>query len=114
MLTHGAKKRFVPKFNPTRWSMRVDTLSTMLAKYQHVLYAVDQIALQSAVEGQGNAISYARSLDDPEFIVSLVVTQYILSFFSSSFKIPSSKRMQSEHGLYRGRDNTVLHCRSTK
>ena len=66
----------------------------MLAKYHHVLEAVDQIALQSAGEARGSAISYARSLDDTKFIVSLVGTQYILSLFYFLLQIPSSKRMQ--------------------
>ena len=52
-----------------------------MAKYKAIYLALHDIAVgSSSTEARTNALSYIRLLQSPTFIVSLVVTQFILSF----------------------------------
>ena len=73
----GARKILVPKLCPTRWSSRVETLSALIAKYPAVLETLEIIAAHSKSDSRSNAKAYIRLLEDPQFIVALVVGQYI-------------------------------------
>ena len=42
-IKQGSHKKSVPKFCATRWTARVDTLSTLIAQYKLVLEALEQI-----------------------------------------------------------------------
>ena len=42
-IMHGSYKKLVSKFCATRWPARVDTLSTLIAKYKIILEALEQI-----------------------------------------------------------------------
>ena len=86
-----ARKILVPKLCPTRWSSRVETLSALLAKYPAVLETLAVIAAHSNGQPWGNAQSYIRLLEDPQFIMALVVGQYILNFTAPTTKIPQAK-----------------------
>ena len=87
----GARKTLVPKLCPTRWSSRVETLSALMAKYGAVLETLELIAAHSNSEPRSNAQSYIRLLEDPQFIVALVVGQYILSFTAPVTKVLQAK-----------------------
>ena len=87
----GARKILVPKLCPTRWSSRVETLSALMAKYPAVLETLGIIAAHSNGEPRSNAQSYIRLLEDPQFIVALVVGQYILSFTAPVTKVLQAK-----------------------
>ena len=87
----GARKKTVPKLCPTRWSSRVETLSALIAKYSSVLETLGQIADQSTGEPRSNAQSYIRLMESPQFIVGLVVVQFILSFTAQITKILQAK-----------------------
>ena len=45
---------YLPKFNPTRWSMKVDTLSSVLAKYEEIIDTKEIISLRS--NGDANKV----------------------------------------------------------
>ena len=81
----------MPKLCPTRWSSRVETLSALIAKYSSVLETLGQIADQSTGEPRSNAQSYIRLMESPQFIVGLVVVQFILSFTAQITKILQAK-----------------------
>ena len=74
-------KRQVPKLCETRWSARVTTLSSVIAKYKAIYLALNDIALESSTtDARTNALSHVKLLQSSGFIVSLVVAQFILSF----------------------------------
>lgn len=71
----------VPKLCETRWSARVATLSSVIAKYKAIYRALSDIALESSkTESRIQAQSYLRLLQSSSFIISMVVAQFILSF----------------------------------
>ncbi|CAB4038437.1 52 kDa repressor of the inhibitor of the kinase-like [Paramuricea clavata] len=90
-ILRGAKKKTVPKLCPTRWSSRVETLSALMAKYSSVMETLEQIAAQNKGEPRHNAQSYIRLMETPQFIVALVVVQFILSFTAAVTKILQAK-----------------------
>lgn len=71
----------VPNLCETRWSARVATLSSVIAKYKAIYRALSDIALESSkTESRIQAQSYLRLLQCSSFIISMVVAQFILSF----------------------------------
>ena len=70
----------VPAFCPTHWTARVSTLSTVLAKYTTVLKTLEKIRYVSVGDSRSDSASYIRLLEDSQFIVALVVAQFVLSF----------------------------------
>lgn len=52
---------------------------------------LEQIAAQSKGEPRNNAQSYIRLMESPQFIVALVVVQFILSFTAAVTKILQAK-----------------------
>ena len=62
-------------------SARVTTLSALLAKYCSIIQALVGIAHCSRGHAQIEGSAHARPLNDPQFIVALVVAQAILSYF---------------------------------
>ena len=80
-LVLGAAKRQVPKLCETRWSARVSTLSSVMAKYKAIHLTLNDSSVESsACDARANALSYDKLLQSPGFINSLVVVQFILSF----------------------------------
>lgn len=77
-LVREAVGKQVPKLCETRWSARVTTLSSVMAKYKAIYLALHDIATESSnTEARTNALSYIRLLQSPTFIVSLVVAQFV-------------------------------------
>nr|XP_006822914.1 PREDICTED: tolloid-like protein 1-like [Saccoglossus kowalevskii] len=74
----GREKTSVPKLCVTRWAARVTTLSALLVKYKIVLESME--AIRDRSNGDAKRDAYARMLIDPQFIVALVVAQFILSY----------------------------------
>ena len=80
-LIRGAVGKQVPKLCETRWSAQVATLSSVMAKYKAMYLALNDIAIESSnTEARTNALSYIRLLQSPTFIISVVVTQCVLSY----------------------------------
>ena len=58
----------------TRWSARLATVSSVLAKYKAIHLASHDIAIESLqTEVRNNAMSYYRLMQSSTFIVALVV-----------------------------------------
>lgn len=79
-------KKSVPKFSPTRWSARVDTLSTIIAKYSVILDTLDGIIENSQGDARRDAQSYKHKLLSTELLVSLFTSQFVLSFLANVTK----------------------------
>ena len=63
----------------TRWTVRFDAVSSLMAQYQSIHSAMCKIEIVSSSDARTNAAGYKRLLDDPELIVALVVVQFVLS-----------------------------------
>ena len=87
----GGHMKTVPKFSATQWTARVTTLSALVAKYPIVLTALDSIRESSTGDAKMKSGAYARLLEHSSFIVSLIITQFILSYLD-----PVSKMLQSK------------------
>ena len=81
----------MPKLYPTQWSSRVEIPSALLAKYPAVLETLAVIAAHSNGKPRGNAQSCICLLEDPQFIMALVVGQYILNVTAPATKILQAK-----------------------
>lgn len=80
-LVVGSKQRQVPRLCETRWSARVTTLSSVIAKYRAIVLALRDIVFEScSSEFRANALYYINLLESSPLLVALVVAQYILSF----------------------------------
>ena len=60
-ILHAHHKKSVPKFSPTRWSARVETLSTIIAKYSTILDMLDSIVENSQGDARRDVQSYKLS-----------------------------------------------------
>lgn len=90
-LEEGSKRQTVLKFCATRWSAKVTTLSARLAKYGSVLLALDEISSSSSGDAKPDASAYSRLLHDSEFIVTLTVSHFVLSFLAQVTKSLQAK-----------------------
>ena len=79
----GRKKRTLPKFCATRWTACISRLSALLSKYIDVIKALEKIRDSSSADPGSDAASYIRLLEDSQFLVSLVVAQFVLSYLGS-------------------------------
>ena len=82
-IKEGGRKKTVPKLCATRWTARLSTLSALLAKYVEVLRTLEAIRDSSTGDARSDSASYIRLLEDSQFIVSLTVAQFVLSFLGS-------------------------------
>ncbi|CAG2212069.1 unnamed protein product [Mytilus edulis] len=62
----------VAKLCETRWTARVDAVSSLMAQYQSVHSSISKIEAVSSVEARTNAAGFSI-LEDPEFIIAIVV-----------------------------------------
>ena len=81
-IKQGSHKKSVPKFCATRWTASADTLSGLIAKYKLILDALERIQHTCNGDTKRDAGTYIRLLSDSKFLMSLVVSQFILSYFS--------------------------------
>jgi len=91
-LKEGSQKVSVPKFCPTRWSARLLTLSTLLAKYPTVLDALDTISDSSTGDAKSDAESCIRLMESSAFIVAVSVAQFVLSYLALVTKTLQAKQ----------------------
>jgi hypothetical protein len=69
----------VKRLCETRWKARVDIMSSIMTNYKSVHTALSEIESVSTSDARTNASGYHQFLEDPEFIVALVVAQCVLS-----------------------------------
>ncbi|VDI17171.1 Hypothetical predicted protein [Mytilus galloprovincialis] len=69
----------VAKLCETRWTARVDAVSSLMAQYQSVHSAISKIETVSSADARTNAAGFRRLLEDSEFIIAIVVAQFVLS-----------------------------------
>ncbi|XP_071176558.1 zinc finger MYM-type protein 1-like [Mytilus edulis] len=86
-----SKKKIIQPLSETRWSARVDTLTNLITNYSSIQNAVSKIENKSSGEAKSKAGGHRRLLDDPEFIVALCVTQFVLSYLNCLTKSLQNK-----------------------
>ena len=59
---------------------RVDSLSAMITNYSKIYESLIKIESNSSGDAKSKASGHWRMLEDPEFIIAIVVAQYVLSF----------------------------------
>ena len=79
-IREGSTRKVISGFCATRWTARVSTLSTLLAKYVTVLKTLEKIRDHSVGDARSDSSSYIRLMEDSQFIVALITAQFVLSF----------------------------------
>lgn len=77
MFGKASSKQTVPRLSDTRWLSTVDTLTWLVEHYSTTMEALEMIRDESSGKSSSNATSQLNSLLNVEFIMVVVVTQYI-------------------------------------
>ena len=75
----GYGRQVLPSLCETRWLARVDTISTLLARYSEV-YETLTVISESGGPSASDAHSFQLSMSNFSWILAAVVSQYILAF----------------------------------
>ena len=76
-------RQVLPTLSETRWLSRVDFISTLLVKYEQIYLSVEIIAEKSSGQSKHDATSFVKKMGEFPFIVTAVMTQYVLAFIRS-------------------------------
>lgn len=99
-LIRSSCEKSVPRLCTTRWTSRVVTLSSVIAKYKAIYSALGDIASESSdADARNNAQSYMKLMASSSFIVALVVAQRILSI-SHPLSLALQKTQCDVHKAY--------------
>ena len=91
LFTCAAQRTTLPTLCTTRWLSRVDSLSTLLACYNEIAQALDEIKQCSSGSASADASSYLAQMHQFTFIISACLTQYMLAYIR-----PLSVALQSK------------------
>lgn len=80
LLQDATHKKSIQPLSETRWTARVDSVSAIMTNYEKLYNAVNKIEQNSSGESKTKAGGHRRLMEDSEFIMALVVAQYVLSF----------------------------------
>ncbi|CAG2222785.1 unnamed protein product [Mytilus edulis] len=80
LLQEAMHKKSIQPLSETRWTARVDALSAIITNYEKLHNAVNKIEEKSSGDSKSKAGGHRRLMEDPEFIMALVVAQYVLAF----------------------------------
>ena len=70
----------LPTLSDTRWLSRVDSISTLLASYSKIYDAVAQVKAQSKGKSSHDASGFLHGMEQFQYIISAVLTQYVLGY----------------------------------
>lgn len=89
----SSRRHVMPSLCETRWLARVDSVSCLLANYQQVLAALEDVEDQSSGQASSDAESFLLKLKQFATIFSAVCTQSVLAYLrplSLALQNPSS------------------------
>ena len=92
LLLHSNTRHGLPTLCETRWLSHVDSLSTLLVKYDQVKNALQDIAEESTGQSRSDASAYLKKMSEFSFIILAVIIQHILAFIRQL-----SVALQSKH-----------------
>jgi len=84
LLQQAASKKALQPPSETRWKARVHSLSAIITNYSKIYESFIKIEGTSSGDDKLKACGHRRMLEDPEFIIAIVVAQYVLSFLKPS------------------------------
>jgi len=70
----------MPILSETRWLARIDMLSWLMQHYTENVDAMEQICMESSGQPASDATSYKFSLLSFQFIISVVIIQFVLGY----------------------------------
>src|SRR6218665_667232 len=76
----GCNRQSMPTLSETRWLARIDTLSWLMQHYTETVDAMEQICIESSGQSASDATSYKFSLLSFQFIISVVIIQFVLGY----------------------------------
>ena len=79
-LCRGIKRSGIPTLCDTRWLSRGDSISALIANFEQVLEALEEIMNSSGGQSSSDADSHILAIRQFKFIYSAVISQYILAF----------------------------------
>lgn len=79
-LSAASNRECLPTLSDTRWLSRVDSISTLLVNYSAIYDSVSEVMLQSTGKASHDASAFLRAMEQFHFIISAVLTQYILGY----------------------------------
>jgi hypothetical protein len=80
LLQYAANKKVLQPLSETRWTACVDYLSAVITNYPRTYESLINIEDTSSGDAKLKACDHRKMLEDPEFIIAIVVAQYVLSF----------------------------------
>lgn len=95
LIFQSNRRQGLPTLCETRWLSRVDSISTLLVKYDQVIDALKDISTASMGQSRSDADQYLKKMSSFSFILTAVMTQYILGFVR-----PISVALQSRECAY--------------
>lgn len=91
LLLTASRRQSLPTLSDTRWLSRVDSISTLLVQYSQIYQSMEEIAAQSRGQSKHDANAYVKRMGEFPYIMSAVMTQYILAYIR-----PLSVALQSK------------------
>ena len=86
------RRQVLPTLSDTRWLSRVDSISTILVKNEQIkLYLSMEIIAEKSSDQSKQTTSFVKKMGEFSFIVTAVMTQYVLAFIR-----PLSVSLQSK------------------
>jgi hypothetical protein len=76
LLQQASSKKALQPLNKTRWTACVDSLSAIITNYSKIYESLIKIEDKSSGDAKSKASGHRRMLEDPEFIIAIVVAQY--------------------------------------
>ena len=80
LLFASNRRQGLPTLCETRWLSRVDSVSTLLVKYDQVRNALEEVADKSSGKSRSDAQAYLKNMSEFWFIMTAVMVQYILAY----------------------------------
>ncbi len=79
LFERATRRQGLPTLSDTRWLSRVDSISTLLVQYSQIYRSLEEIAAKSTGQSKHDATAYMKRMGEFSYIMSAVMTQYILA-----------------------------------
>ena len=80
LLFASNRRQGLPTLCETRWLSRVDSISTLLVKYDQIRDALEEIGRMSSGASRSDAHAYLKKMSEFWYIMTALIIQYILAY----------------------------------
>ena len=70
----ASRRQVLPTLSDTRWLSRVDSISTLLVKFEQIYLSMEIIAEKSSGQSKHDATSFVKKMDEFPFIATAVIS----------------------------------------